>query len=637
MLPRDTLQVRSGLAIALLTGFTVWGGKVDAQAADSVASLSSVHATSAVDCSTAPAVEPRVTLSYPALPSESSVANVPTPDIVLVVTNTSSRTLNFELVGRMHAKGERRELSLASGTLLPFVSQTLTLPLGGMGIGIANFAFSGHLSIEARIKDPSGRFLDRAFAPELYFHPLAGTSVSIYRDGARRAYFRAGDLRGSVFPGTVPAKVLGVFDGGAGVGSLREDTGPAQIAGRSLPPNFTGPALWQFCMRWVYESVDSGFGEDHYVSGTLMKARGMRVRVDHPNWAMPQEFIASDDNGCFSFHAAENTGFVVTMFAQAHLGAASNMVFKGFESEDAAFAAPNDPPQWMLMANPGGAPRRVYYQNQASEISNLMALGTFTFHWNDIYTNPRLKGPASIFLVPDNKSCSNQTGSCQPKVSGKQFLQIEPGRTNRKFLVGHEVGHWIHRLWTNDDLGLDNSTYSANSGDADCAFVGAGSHAMRSKEYSVGGFTEGFAHFLSALAWNRHDQTGGIFRYYKDITDAAYHDLKDDNWVVDLDGIGGSPLGGISKWMQNKCAVDDGHSVEMDWLRFYWDYLTNSDTKPTRYQILRHIQFMREAHPWTNNTTAYDRLKDAIQDPALGQGALEDRFIDFAGANGVAQ
>ncbi len=635
MLPRNSLSARSGLTMALLLSLTPWPGRAEAQSVHSIASLRSFDATSTADCSTAPAVEPRITLTYPLLPNDASVATLVTPAVALLAANTSARTLNYQLIGRTQAKGERREITLASGTLPAFSSQTLSVPLNGMGIALANFAFSGQLSIEARIRDTSGRFLDRAFAPVLYFHPVTGTSVRVYRDGARRAQFRAGDLRRMVFPSTVRANVLGVSDGGAGMGSLGEDTGPA---GGSLPPGFTGPPQWQFCMRWVYESVDSGFGEDHYVSGTLMKARGMRVQVNHPNWASPKEFIASDDNGCFSFAAAENSGFVVTIFAEAHLGAASNIVFKGFETEDAALANPNDPPQWVVLANPGGAPRRVYYQNQASEISNLMAFGTFAFHWNDLYTSPRLAGPASMFLVPDNASCKDQLGSCQPAVNNKQFVQIEPGRTNRKFLIGHEVGHWIHRHWMADTLlGLDEFTYSANSTDPDCAFVGAGSHAMRSKEYSVGGFIEGFAHFLSALAWNRHDQTGGIFRYYKNIGDAAYADLEDDNWVVDLEGIGANPSGGVSKWMQNKCAVDDGHAVEMDWLRFYWDYRTNSGTKPTHYQILRHLQFMRDAHPWTNNTTAYDRLKDAIEDAALGQGALTDRFIDFAEANGVAQ
>ena len=104
---------------------------------------------------------------------------------------------------------------------------------------------------------------------------------------------------------------------------------------------------------------------------------------------------------------------------------------------------------------------------------------------------------------------------------------------------------------------------------------------------------------------------------------------------MDLDGIGAAPSGGVSNWMENMCFVTDGRSVEMDWLRFYWDYRTNSGTKPTHHDMFKHIKFTMENHAWTTNSGAYDQLLEAIQDPALGQGNLLDRWDDFADVNGV--
>ncbi len=583
------------------------------------------------DCSAAPIVESRVLLSWPAVPTPLAVATQTTTNAALSVANRSSMTLDYELIARMHAGGERRELSLASATLAPFGSATLSVPLAGMGIDIANLRFSGSLSIEARIQDTNGVFIDRAFSPVLYFHRETSGAVRLYRAEGRLATFNGGDLFGTLFS-SLPRAVLGVFDGGSGLGFTSEDTGPAAPRER-LEPVLLGTNRWEFCMRWVYESIDSGFGEDHYTSGTLMKARGMRVRVDHANWGAPMEFFASQDNGCFSFVAAENTGFVVTVFAEAQLGQGSDITVKAFPTKADSQLYLNDPPQWVFVANPGGVGRRVYYQNEASNVSNLMALGSFVLHWVDVHTQPGLPGPELMLLVNDNPNCSGG-GSCQ---SGNNYVQIEPGKSTRKFLIGHEVGHWLNRQWTGNDLGIFNDTWTANSSDADCAFLGVGSHAMRSKERSAGGFIEGFAHFLSALAWNRHDQTGGIFKYYKEVGDATYADMAAGNWRVDLEGSGGAPLGGVSNWMANMCFVTDGHSVEMDWLRFLWDYRTNAGVKPTHYEILRHVQFTRQSHPWLNSTTAYDRLLDAILDNTLGQAGLAMRFTDLATFNGVAQ
>lgn len=100
-----------------------------------------------------------------------------------------------------------------------------------------------------------------------------------------------------------------------------------------------------------------------------------------------------------------------------------------------------------------------------------------------------------------------------------------------------------------------------------------------------------------------------------------------------------NPAGGISNWMSNMCSVHDGHSVEMDWLRFYWDYRTNGPgfLQPSHNSIFEHIATTMDAHNWADSLTAYDRLLDAIQDPVLGQGLYQGRWSQLAITNGVAQ
>lgn len=592
------------------------------------------------ECAATNLVENRVHLKWPDVPTDDTIAVLPDPKVDLSFANRSGKQLNVEVFGTMVASGKRVHKPLFLETLEPFADSIQSISLEEFGLDISQLEYSGSMLIFVKVSTSGGPMLERGYAPVLYFHQTP-SSTFVYGAEARRRDFNCGDLFEQIIEREDLGRVVGIFDGGAGDGFDREDTGPRLWAnlGRGdspelplkNPSQFDDPP-WEFCLRWRYQSIDSGFGEDHYTSGDLMKARGMRVRIEHPNWFAPKEFFASQDNGCIQFHAEENSGFIVTVYAEARLGQNDNITIRAFDEEIDALQHPDEPPYWMFVANPGGAPRRVYYQNEWSEESNLMAFGSFVFHWVDHKTNPGLPGPAHLYLLSDNPDCE---GSCQPG----NFAQIQPGRTDRKFLVGHEVGHWIHRQWTHDDMGYDNNSWSANSSDDDCAFVGVGNHAMRSKEYAVGAFIEGFAHYISALAWNDHNQKNGWFKYYKEIDTPAYQDMEDDNWRVDIEGIGDDPVGGVSNWMENLCTVHDGHSVEMDWLRFWWDYRTNDGylAKPGHYQIFRLIEYTMAVHPWFNNFDAFDRMDDAIHDAGLGQTNLLSRWNALSDYNGIGQ
>lgn len=588
-----------------------------------------IYQPSHPSCGAVDLVENKIKVSLPTLPDPMSVLVLTSPVIDVRTQNDRGEDVQVELVGHVHAGGKRVQASLSRMRIPPGGAQTVQIDLSTLGVDLAALEYSGRLSIEARTLNRRRIAIERDFLPAFYFHQEAVVGgpieTHVYRADARRAFYNAGDFNFLTYPDGTPDGVIAVFDGGEGLGSHGEDQGP-----QPANDDFLAPSSWEFCMRWVYESIDSGFGEDYYQAGTLMKARGMRVTVDHPNWAGPEEYFCNTDNGCFSFFAPENNGFIVTIHAEARLGSNDNLTVRAFDTKSDAIVNPTEPPTWTFVANPGGLPRRVYYQNEPGEQSNLMAFGSFVLHWVDSHTSPGLPGPESLYLVSDNPSCE---GSCQPSI----YVEMQPGKTNRKFLVGHEVGHWIHRQWTNNDMGYDQWSWSANSSDPDCAFDGVGAHAMRSKEYAVGAFIEGFAHFISALAWNDHTQTNGWFKYYKEVDEPVYDDMEADNWRVDLEGAGLNPVGGVTNWMANLCTVHDGHSVEMDWLRHFWDYRTNPGTKPSHHDIFQHVAFTMANYPWANNYGAYDQLWTAIQDGASGLGAFVDRWLDAAEWNGVAQ
>ena len=184
--------------------------------------------------------------------------------------------------------------------------------------------------------------------------------------------------------------------------------------------------------------------------------------------------------------------------------------------------------------------------------------------------------------------------------------------------------------------GLD---YTINSADPDCAFTGVGDHALRSKEHANEAFVEGFAQYLSTLAYNNHAETIAWFKYYKniaagDVDGPAYADLRNDNWKVAVEDSIVGDWGGPSNWLETMCSWNDGHSVEMDWQRFYWDYRTNSGTKPTHSQIFGHLKTTFDLFGWTS-TTAWDMFKLHLTD--AGQGAFQSRWDSLSLSNGIDQ
>jgi hypothetical protein len=131
---------------------------------------------------------------------------------------------------------------------------------------------------------------------------------------------------------------------------------------------------------------------------------------------------------------------------------------------------------------------------------------------------------------------------------------------------------------------------------------------MFSKEYSSGAFNEGFADFYAAAVLNNDAETGGKLKVFDD--------------VINLE----SP----STHMKTQCSSPFwGFGNEGDWMRFFWDFRTDSGAKPTFLQILDLIAAAPPLQAWN----AYFRLETAAG--SYANGIWLERFIWLAAENGI--
>lgn len=207
-------------------------------------------------------------------------------------------------------------------------------------------------------------------------------------------------------------------------------------------------------------------------------------------------------------------------------------------------------------------------------VSNLIAVGAWTIHRVDGSSNPRISGTRSVALI--NGGCPLEPGSCYISNSPDEVWVQKANTTlpegaTRKFLIAHEVGHFFDDVYSGNSLAdsdawdLQGPTPTINHNR--CSSVGVvGDHALRSEEWASGAFVEGFAHFISTLAFNNHTEQGASFKYYKNDSGLGFSYNFD---TVDVEN-------GAS-WFHSTTGCDcrngspgcPERSTELDWLRFF--------------------------------------------------------------------
>lgn len=402
------------------------------------------------------------------------------------------------------------------------------------------------------------------------------------------------------------------------------------------------------CVKWETQITDNGFGEDFVfeeVPGEdkiLAPARGAKVQLIPPAPEPPLSTFL-DQEGCLTFETQFAHGHKLLVYAEAWVGSPDPVqirmerqeVFQGAFLTDFFWIVhlhglvPNDTTEFVI---PG---------EEKDPIVPLMALSTEVMHRFDELDV--LPPPPASLRVQFLDWFGNARGGCS-------LIQVGPDSFREKFIVAHEMGHWLECEWNADATPGTNYGYGMNNmpkaPDPPCRFdvldpedlmgnlinTDARSHGIRSAEWSSSAMGEGFAHFIAAVAFNNFldlDNSAnedGVFRYYKDINTGLLPDYVDfmdpqqgNSRVSLLGGTDSNTLGGVNRWTENMCLGDwqiDEVSTEIDWMRFFWHFLTRAGNPPTLPQILDFLAFVA-ANPGLypmDDINVFPQLQQAMGD-----------------------
>ncbi|MDC0720355.1 hypothetical protein [Nannocystis bainbridge] len=389
--------------------------------------------------------------------------------------------------------------------------------------------------------------------------------------------------------------------------------------------------------------MDNGVGEDFGTTNVWL-ARGARVYILHPSES-PRTLYTDVDTGCLSFLSNFGSGFEVRLHAETKVGGTGNITIRAFASlanleywEALPVQARLESWRWYDVAPTcDGTFCDLTLTNTSvtDVVSNLIAAATWVVHRVDSSTSPRIAGTHSLAVI--HADCDIGSGSCYIKNSPNNRIFIQdtltglPEGATRKFLIGHETGHFFDHVYSGGLLAASGAWGLTDINHPRCSSAGVvGNHALRSEEWASGAFVEGFAHFISTLAFNQHTEQNGIFKYYKNDSGSGFSYNFD---TVDVEG--------SSSWLHSTSGCDcrngaflcPDRSTELDWLRFFWDFRTNpggtGDPQPTHADIFAMLAHVGANHLNYGLTQIFQWLDDAVP------STLQTRFTDYAEHNGV--
>jgi hypothetical protein len=243
----------------------------------------------------------------------------------------------------------------------------------------------------------------------------------------------------------------------------------------------------------------------------------------------------------------------------------------------------------------------------------------------------------------------------------EQIYVIKP----RKFLWGHELGHWVDdpqttygaspNGWNRLAAVITGFAYPSQTGiAAPCRSEGE-QHALRSHEHVANADLEGFAHFLATFIYNNQTSyTSGRFHYYKNCpwmsgsTTYSYsNDLVDPSLNAStgganaytkriafgpaIDGCWCPSIGNCRDSTYPGQTISDVRrhqtGTSLDWMREYWAFLAASGTKPTLRNIVDWRRYSSSSTP--PGTTYYQRAR------ALLPSSWRQRWDDIAATTGI--
>lgn len=411
------------------------------------------------------------------------------------------------------------------------------------------------------------------------------------------------------------------------------------------------------CVTWNGEFIDNGFGEDYGLDDTV-PAAGARVIILRPAPESPVPALLNED-GCVAFDTEYNYGHRAMVFADAVVGGVQIRAFANDVDSTMDRAS-----HWNIelggvadgdlvsvpITNSDVALDPALEPKNYVPVGTMMAAATLALMRFDALQ--LIPGPSRLRLV-FKPAKGNARCSCGDNDAGA--LEIGPDSFQEKFVMAHELGHFIHAHWAGG-VGLHDYSYGPvafeppiynQPNDLPCRFAvpdpvaidgktgietDAYGHVIRSAEYASGAVVEGIAHFLAAIAFNDITDEEGWFHYYKELdVDAwkcgvpevgCYQDFVDNEYTISLlGGATGSVRGGTNRWVAEQCSADWSYSSsveiasELDYLRFWWRFATEqSGSQPSLSDIMG---ILRDADPWTEHLV-WDSLYTAADAAGFG-------------------
>jgi hypothetical protein len=430
------------------------------------------------------------------------------------------------------------------------------------------------------------------------------------------------------------------------------------------------------CFEWNTAFTDGGAGED-YLTGDGVPAGGSPVTLIRPPPEAPISTVLPP-SGCMTFETQYAYGHRAIVYGEAVIGGVR--VRPGWTDDKFTQSGPlteNFPTYFWEVDIQGVAPgpdmeTTVSITVEADdpnpdlrrELVPLLGAATGVLsRFDEIGAIPEA-AVGTTLVVMYHRAFSGAACDCD---GGDDVLRVGVGGSSLKFMVAHELGHWLHTQLVGS--GLLEDAYGGDYGyggaglgqaiDPPCKFdktyltdaLGGlgGFHGLRSAEWASAAMIEGFAHFASTFAMNNTTSEQGEFRYYKRIDplyEVEFADLIADDYVVDVSDEAVS--GGQNQWVKLQCPNDwaydvegsfvdepvgqkDDISTELDWMRFFWRLTTEQDSeRPALSQVLAFVGEQDWELDWVWPIFAAE-----VASPGSHLDGFEARFEDIGEQEGV--
>ena len=487
----------------------------------------------------------------------------------------------------------------------------------------------------------------------LYFHRDAEQGdFRVYDHDTLISRYRAGDLRGAaaeredVDEGerAAPDRVVAYEPATTPTGDARvfEPVSSDSLETGAGAPSAARATKKTICLRIDVRNTDSGVAdytgrtEDQWTGSSRVSpnyynvlARGVRARV-YDSSDGSYSYYWAGESGCFDhWSASASPTLDVSIYTRAQ-DVNGNIVRVHDGEDDTSSWAPGQ--LWYKTVTGVSVPGTTVYVDFDGRSSGqtkwtVLATAAHTlYRYHDGISNKTL----SVGFLPSTDSCWRSSSSYNSSV---QYIESDDAHLVRlstcdqsmhlrKFLLSHELGHAIARLYYDKD-GFDspkNQGYPSGAGPCDQG-ADDSSYATWSSEYTSVNFVEGFAHFVSTSVWNNRDAYA-TFNWFGDVYQAEFYDL--------------SLTGGIHQYggrINNICQLAAaGVSTNNDWLRAYWDFYSYSGcgTTISQQDMLRWYKQVRDNDDDGTKTLTFNNFHIAADIALDSIGALSSCERDAA-------